>query len=123
MLKRVLVLLCAAAGASWADPSSDTVMQAPAMVITSFKTPQPDCRPGKPLAPEQAVQLGITGTVQVEYTVYADGHVGRVNVKSEAHPALGEAVKTWLEGCSHIAGANEGRPLALRVKQLYIFRM
>ena len=123
MLKRVLIVLCAAAGAAQADPSSDTVMQAPAMVITSFKTPQADCQPAKPLAPEQAIQLGITGTVEVEYVVYADGHVGGVNLKSAAHPALGEAVKSWLEGCSHLAGAADGRPVALRVKQLYIFKM
>ena len=123
MLKRVLILLCAATGAAQADPASDTVMQAPAMVITSFKTPQADCRPGKPLAPDQAIQLGITGTVEVEYIVYADGRVGGVTLKSQAHPALGEAVKSWLEGCSHVAGAVEGKPIALRVKQLYIFKM
>lgn len=112
------VLLCTgAAGAS------SPVIEAPAMVITSFRTPRPDCQPAKPIAPDQAVVLGLTGTVRVDYVVYPDGHVGDISLaRSTAHPALGDAVKSWLSSCSYVAGAVEGRPIALRVTQLYIFK-
>ena len=112
------VLLCAgAAGAG------STVIEAPAMVITSFKTPRPDCQPAKPIAPDEAIAFGLTGTVRVEYVVYPDGHVGDSSLaRSTAHPALGDAVKRWLGGCAYVAGAVEGKPIALRVSQLFIFK-
>ena len=41
-----------------------------------------ECAPGgqrpKPPTPEQARQMGISGTVLVEYVVHSDGHVGEV---------------------------------------------
>jgi TonB family protein len=120
---RILVLLCGfvCAGASRAERK---VIEAPAMVINSFTLPQAACLPAKPLPPDQAVQLGLTGAVLVEYTVDADGRVGAISLeRSTAHPALNEAVKRWLEGCPYAAGkSRRGRPIALRVAQLYIFK-
>ncbi len=121
--RSALVLLCGFVFA--ASARADTkVMEAPAMVISSFKLPRAVCLPAKPIPPDQAVQLGLTGAVLVEYLVDADGHVSAISLeKSTAHPALNEAVRRWLEGCPYAAGVSRrGRPISLRVSQLYIFK-
>ena len=114
--------LCAIAWTA-AARADTTTMNAPAMVITSRTLPQAQCRPLKPIPPDQAIALGMTGTVRVEYTVEADGRVHSVDLgKSTAHPVLGEAVRAWLEGCPHQAAARAGKSISLRVAQLFVFK-
>ena len=78
--------------------------------------PQPNCSPAKPIAPEQARTMGITGMVLVGFTVHADGHVDDIVLKNPtAPPILFEAVKSWLTGCSYTPSMQEGKPIPVKM--------
>jgi TonB family protein len=81
-----------------------------------------DCRPNKPAMPEQARQMGITGTVLVEYVVHTDGRVGEIKLKSANAPAiLFEAVQHWLAGCPFTPSIAGGRPIPVKMVQPFKF--
>jgi Gram-negative bacterial TonB protein C-terminal len=98
---------------------------APQALSAGMTTPHPaaGCRPSKPRRPEQALQLGITGAVAVEYVVHADGHVGEVVLRTPASPAiLFEAVKSWLVGCPFVPSMSGNKPLAVTINQVFTFK-
>lgn len=85
--------------------------------------PTADCQPPKPIAPEQARQMGITGLVLVEYVVHSDGHVGEIKLKNPtAPPMLFEAVEKWLKGCPHVPSMAGSKPLAVKIVQPFNFK-
>jgi len=93
----------------------------------SRPTPSGECSPSgsrpKPPTPEQARQMGVTGTVLVEYVVHSDGHVDSVGLKNPTAPQiLFLAVKTWLESCTYTPSMAGGRPVAVKIIQPFIFR-
>lgn len=117
-----LVALLALSSAAGAEEVKATFRE-PVVTINTSAMPRPACAPLKPFAPEQAVVMQLTGTVLVEYTVYADGRVGEISLsKSSAHPALEEAVKSWLDGCAFSPALARGRAISLRVIQPYVFK-
>jgi TonB family protein len=120
----VAVLALAGTGSARAAERPEVPFQGPPVTIRSFTLPEVACRPSKPIMPEQARLLDITGTVLVEYTVHADGHVGEISLaKSTAHPVLAEAVRNWLDGCSFTPPSKaDGQRMTLRLAQPYIFR-
>ena len=92
------------------------------VVISSRAIARPACLPQKPIVPDQARALEITGTVLVEYTVHADGPVGEVSTaKSSAHPVLAEAVEKWLGGCAFEPRIANGKPVPQRLIQPFNF--
>lgn len=117
-----LVAILAVPSTAGAEEVSAT-FRAPLMTIHTSAMPRPACAPAKPFAPEQALVMGLTGTVLVEYTVHANGHVGEIALdKSTAHPALAEAVRSWLGGCAFTPALARGHAISLRVIQPYTFK-
>ena len=97
----------------------------PVLLGSGMSRPQPtaDCRPSKPVPPEQARQMGITGLVLVEYVVHSDGHVGEVVLKNPtAPPILFEAVKSWLLGCPFTPSISGTKPVAVKIIQPFTFK-
>ena len=97
----------------------------PQLLGSGMSRPQPsaDCRPAKPVPPEQARQMGITGLVLVEYVVHSDGHVGEVVLKNPtAPPILFEAVKSWLLGCPFTPSLSGTKPIAVKIIQPFTFK-
>lgn len=92
------------------------------MVIENKLAPRPACLPLKPIAPEQAWVMELTGTVLVEYTVFADGRVGRISVGESPHPALARAVTEWLGACAFAPGVKRGHAVTQRVVQPHVFK-
>jgi TonB family protein len=93
----------------------------------SRPSPVGDCAPGgqrpKPPTPEQARQMGVTGTVLVEYVVHTDGTVGNVLLKNPtAPPILFESVRQWLATCHYTPSMAGGRPIPVKIIQPFIFR-
>lgn len=76
------------------------------------------CRPPKPMMPEQARTMGISGMVLVEFVVHSDGHAGEIVLKNKtAPPILFQAVKSWLEGCTYTPSilTATGRPVPVKM--------
>jgi len=73
--------------------------------------------------PEQARQMGITGTVLVEFVVHSDGHVGEVALKNAtAPPILFAAVRQWLESCQYEPSMAGSKPIPVKIIQPFNFR-
>jgi TonB family protein len=121
LIAGALLALAAVPSAALAEEPTRT-FQGPPVVIEHKVAPKPVCAPLKPIAPEQARVMDITGTVLVEYTVFADGRVGDINVDEASHPALARAVTDWLGGCAFAPGVKRGHTVALRVIQPYVFK-
>ncbi len=97
----------------------------PQLLGSGMTPPRPtaECRPQKPVAPEQARQMGITGLVLVEFVVHSDGHVGEVVLKNpNAPPILFEAVKTWLLGCPYSPSLQGSKPIPVKIIQPFTFK-
>jgi TonB family protein len=120
----VALIALVGSGAVRADDQREVTMQGPLVTIRSLAMPRVACRPEKPIMPEQARLMDISGTVLVDYTVYEDGHVGDISLaKSTAHPVLAEAVRSWLESCSFTAPQTaRNTKVPLRFAQPYVFR-
>lgn len=122
-LSASLAALLALPAAAAPTEEARATFRAPTVVIDASALPKPACAPAKPIAPDQARVMDITGTVLVEYTVYADGRVGEISLaKSSAHPALEQAVKGWLDGCAFTPLVARGHAISVRVIQPYVFK-
>ena len=105
------------------DDRPVAAFRAEEVVINSRAVARPACLPQKPLVPDLARVMEITGTVLVEYTVHADGTVGEVSLaKSSAHPVLAEAVEKWLGGCAFEPRVANGKPVSQRLIQPFNFK-
>jgi hypothetical protein len=59
----------------------------------------------------------------VRYVVHADGTVSDVrSLLPESPRILAEAVQRWLAECAHRPAMLDGRPVSVRVTQLFTFR-
>jgi len=96
---------------------------APLLLTAGMKRPVPagDCSPlgarPRPVAPE----LGVSGTVLVEYVVHGDGRVKSVVLKNQAAPMLFEAVQRWLKSCPWTPSTSAGKPVPVRMTKPFIF--
>jgi protein TonB len=100
-------------------------VEAPVLLGAGMTRPSPsaDCQPPRPLAPEAARSMGITGMVLVEYVVFSDGHAGDVKLKNPtAPPVLFDAVANWLKGCPFTPSISNGKPLAVKIIQPFNFK-
>jgi len=87
-----------------------------------------ECAPGgtrpRPQMPEQARAMGIAGTVLIEYVVHADGSVSDVTLRNEGAPRLlFEATRKWLLTCTFTPSVSDGRQMAVRMIQPFIFKL
>ena len=89
--------------------------------------PTGECSPSgarpKPITPEQARRMSITGTVLVQYTVHSDGRVGEISMRNDGPSILFDAVRKWLEECSFSPSLSGTRPIPVRVIQPFVFQM
>lgn len=100
----------------------------PVLLGAGMTRPMPtgECSPSgtrsKPITPEQARRMSITGTVLVEYTVHSDGSVGEISMRNKGPPILFDAVKKWLEECSFYPSLSGATPIAVKVIQPFVFQ-
>ena len=86
--------------------------------------PRALCDPPRPMMPEQARLMGITGAVLMRYVVETDGSVSRMQLRnSDAPPVLVEAVQRWLEHCRFAPGMARGQMARIQVDQPFLFKL
>ena len=92
-------------------------------VPSQAAAPRPSdyCVPRVPEMPEEAVERGIAGRVEVAYDVDQDGVVTAVTV-DDAPLLLANAVRRWLQGCLFEPGIQDGRRAPARVRQAFVFK-
>lgn len=89
-----------------------------------MRHPAAACEPTQPIMPEQARLMSISGRVVVRYVVHADGTVSDVRSLLPESPAiLAAAVEHWLVDCRHWPARLDGRPVSVRVTQMFTFRL
>ena len=88
--------------------------------------PSGECSPAgtrpRPITPEQARRMSVTGTVLVEYTVHSDGRAGEISMRNNGPPILFDAVKRWLEECSFSPSLSGATPIGVKVIQPFVFQ-
>ena len=68
--------------------------------------------------------MDIGGRVVVRYVVHADGTVTDVrSLMSDSPAILVGAVEHWLTGCRYRPARLDGRPVSVRVTQMFTFRL
>jgi hypothetical protein len=132
-----LVALLAAVSmsrAAWAEEQQLPVFHEPEMTITA--QPRLSCTPAKPIAPDQVLVMGLTGAVQVQYTIAEDGRVRDVALLGgSAHPILGDTVQKWLNRCwatpftaraelndGHAVRGEASKTYSVRIAQSFVFK-
>lgn len=75
------------------------------------------CEPARPDMPEQ----GPGGRVEVVYEVDREGVVRAIDVEGHAPFLLARSVRTWLRGCLFDPAVQDGRRVAARVRQTFLF--
>jgi hypothetical protein len=86
-------------------------------VPPSAPHPSKWCEPARPDMPDQ----GPGGRVEVVYEVDRDGMVRVVEVEGGAPVLLARAVRAWLRGCLFDPAIQDGRRVAARVRQTFLF--
>jgi hypothetical protein len=94
-------------------------------VPSSLTAPRPSayCLPREPDMPEEAIERGITGRVEVSYEVDADGVAGSIATAPGSPEILSHAVRRWLTGCLFEPARQDGRRTSARVRQAFLFRI
>jgi outer membrane biosynthesis protein TonB len=94
-------------------------------VGSTLTAPRPSawCVPRVPQMPEEAIESGITGRVEVTYEVDAQGVVGAIGMEGSPPPLLAGAVRGWLSGCLFEPAIQDGRRAASRVRQAFVFKI
>jgi hypothetical protein len=94
-------------------------------VGSTLTAPRPSawCVPRVPQMPEEAIEGGITGRVEVTYEVDAQGVVGAIGMEGSPPPLLAGAVHSWLSGCLFEPAIQDGRRAAARVRQAFVFKI
>jgi len=100
----------------------------PVLLGAGMTRPMPigECSPAgtrpKPITPEQARRMSITGTVLVEYTVHSDGRVGEISMRNNGSPILFDAVEKWLVDCAFSPSLSGTKPIPVKIIQAFVFR-
>src|SRR5262249_45003738 len=73
--------------------------------------------------PIEARRSGISGRATIRVELYADGHVGKVELLSESHPGFGRACERTVRAGAWEAPRREGRPVATEIKYVCKFEI
>jgi len=94
------------------------------VVTAGVVPPRALCDPPRPMMPEQARLMGITGAVMMRYVVEPDGSVSRIQLRnSDAPPVLVDAVRRWLSYCRFAPGMARGQVARIQVDQPFVFKL
>jgi len=78
------------------------------------------CRVASPRLPRESL---LGGTVLVQYVVETDGQVSDIQLKALGPVAYFRAVRDWLSGCRFQPATEEGRAVAVRMVQPFVFQL
>lgn len=100
-------------------PADERWLRMDVWVGTPPSAPHPSkwCEPARPDMPDQ----GPGGRVEVVYEVDPEGVVRAIEVEGRAPFLLARSVRTWLRGCLFDPAVQDGRRVAARVRQTFLF--
>lgn len=105
-----LALLSLIATSGWAASATTVADRAPTVVSTV-----------QPVRPRQVLNFGTSGTVEVAFTITADGRVDQVTVHRSNDTLLEAPVLAAIKQWKFKPAVKNGEVVAVRARQLFTF--